>query len=379
MTGEKPEKILKILEEAGYEAYYVGGCVRDLLLGRPVHDWDVTTSALPEETMACFPHCVPTGLRHGTVTVLEDGARAEVTTFRCDGSYGDGRHPDQVTFVRSLREDLARRDFTVNAMAMDRAGGLTDLYGGQADLEAGILRCVGAPERRFQEDALRMLRAVRFSAQLGFAIEPETWTAMGRCASLCARLSAERVRGELEKTLLSDQPHYAVKMADLGLLDRFGLPKGRDGRWLARLPRARTVRWAGFCRLYPELDLSALRLDKRTTHTAQTAARCAAPGDEVGWKRLAASEGAAVARAAAALAGETALVERLLESGQCLTLRDLAVTGADFPGLTGPAVGNCLRRLLDHVLAHPEDNRREILLALGQSEPQPPCQAAEMF
>lgn len=379
MGAEKPEKILEILENAGYEAYYVGGCVRDLLLGRPVHDWDVTTSALPEQTMACFSHCVPTGLRHGTVTVLEGGAAAEVTTFRCDGGYRDGRHPDQVTFVRSLKEDLARRDFTVNAMAMDRSGRLTDLYGGRADLAAGVLRCVGEPERRFREDALRMLRAVRFSAQLGFAVEPETWAAMGRCAPLCQCLSAERVRDELEKTLLSNRPDCAVKMADLGLLDRFGLSKGRDGGQLAGLPRERTVRWAGFCRLYPELDLTALRLDKRTAYTAQTAARYAGPEDELGWKRLTAAEGREVAQTAAALAGKTALLDRLLASGQCLTLRDLAVTGADFPGLTGPAVGKCLHRLLDHVLAHPEDNRREILLALGQSECQPPCQAAEMF
>lgn len=362
MSEKKPEQILAALEKAGYEAYYVGGCVRDLLLGRPVHDWDVTTSALPEETMACFAHCVPTGIRHGTVTVLEDGARAEVTTFRCDGGYHDGRHPDQVTFVRTLSEDLARRDFTVNAMAMDRQGNVTDLYGGRADLQAGVLRCVGAPDRRFQEDALRMLRALRFSAQLGFSIEPETWAAIGRNAELCRKLSAERVRDELEKTLLSDRPALAAQMAALGLLQGFGLTDFRDCQGLAALPKDRTVRWAGFCRAYPELDLGLLRLDKRTTHDAMTASRCPCPRDALGWKRLVALQGRDVARIAAALWNQTELLEEILKSGQCLSLRDLAVTGGDFPGLQGPAVGAHLQKLLCHVLEHPEDNQREILL-----------------
>ena len=362
MSEKKPEQILAALEQAGFEACYVGGCVRDLLLGRPVHDWDVTTSALPEETMACFPHCVPTGIRHGTVTVLEDGAKAEVTTFRCDGGYHDGRHPDQVTFVRSLAEDLARRDFTVNAMAMDLRGKITDLYGGREDLQAGILRCVGEPDRRFQEDALRMLRALRFSAQLGFSIEPETWAAIGRNADLCRKLSAERVRDELEKTLLSDRPGMAAQMAGLGLLQAFGLTEDRDCRWLAALPKDRTVRWAGFCRVYSELDLTLLRLDKRTAHDAMAAARCGCPEDALGWKRLIALQGRDVARVAAALWDRTELLEEILASGQCLSLRDLAVTGADFPNLQGPAIGAHLQKLLCHVLAHPEDNRREILL-----------------
>ena len=174
----RPDEIIKTLERAGFEARYVGGCVRDTLLGRPIHDWDVTTSALPEQVLALFPRTVPTGLQHGTVTVLSDSGPVEVTTYRADGDYHDGRHPDGVRFVRSLREDTARRDFTVNAMAMDQRGNIRDFYGGRADLAAGILRCVGAPERRFREDALRMLRACRFAAQLGFAIEPETWAAL---------------------------------------------------------------------------------------------------------------------------------------------------------------------------------------------------------
>ena len=209
-----------------------------------------------------------------------------------------------------------------------------------------------------------MLRALRFSAQLGFSIEPETWAAIGRNADLCRKLSAERVRDELEKTLLSDRPGLAAQMAGLGLLQAFGLTEARDCRWLAALPKDRTVRWAGFCRVYSELDLTLLRLDKRTTHDAMAAARCGCLEDALGWKRLIALQGRDVARIAAALWDRTELLEEILNSGQCLSLRDLAVTGADFPNLQGPAVGAHLQKLLCHVLAHPEDNRREILLNL---------------
>ena len=202
----RPDAIIKTLEDAGFEARYVGGCVRDTLLGRPVHDWDIASQALPEDVLRLFPRCVPTGLQHGTVTVLLDGTSAEVTTYRLDGAYHDSRHPDGVRFVRSLADDLARRDFTINAMAMDLSGSITDLFGGREDLARGVIRCVGDAETRFREDALRMLRARRFAAQLGFALEAGTEAAIGRCAGLCAALSRERVREEAEKTLLSDRP-----------------------------------------------------------------------------------------------------------------------------------------------------------------------------
>ena len=155
----RPDAILQTLERAGFEARYVGGCVRDTLLGRPVHDWDIASQALPEDVLRLFPRCVPTGLQHGTVTVLLDGTSAEVTTYRLDGAYHDSRHPDGVRFVRSLADDLARRDFTINAMAMDLSGTVTDLFGGREDLARGVIRCVGDAETRFREDALRMLRA----------------------------------------------------------------------------------------------------------------------------------------------------------------------------------------------------------------------------
>ena len=365
MTEKKPEQIVRILEQAGYEAHYVGGCVRDQLLGRPIHDWDITTSALPEQIMACFSHCVPTGLQHGTVTVLEDQTQAEVTTYRCDGGYSDGRHPEQVTFVRSLTEDLARRDFTVNAMAMDRRGRITDPHNGLADLQAGIIRCVGAPDRRFREDALRMLRALRFAAQLGFAIEENTLAAIGEHSGLCEKLSVERIRDELEKTLLSDRPDFAGQMMELGLLKRFGLTSDRGLAGLASLPGDRTVRWAGFSRLYPEAELMTLRLDKKTARCAMEAAALPCPADRLSWKRLLAAHGPEVCTVAAALWGLTAEVEEILGSGECLFVRDLAVSGRDLSFLQGAAVGQCLSRLLEHVLQHPRDNNRDTLLRLA--------------
>ena len=176
----RPDAIIKTLEDAGFEARYVGGCVRDTLLDRPIHDWDIASQALPEDVLRLFPHCVPTGIRHGTVTVLLDGVSAEVTTYRLDGAYHDGRHPEGVCFVRSLAEDLARRDFTINAMAMDESGAVTDLFGGREDLSRRVIRCVGEPETRFREDALRMLRAYRFAAQLGFSLDAQTQAAIER-------------------------------------------------------------------------------------------------------------------------------------------------------------------------------------------------------
>ena len=193
---------LTALETAGHQAYCVGGCVRDSLLGRMPEDWDVTTSALPEETMKVFgDQAIPTGLKHGTVTVCCQEGKVETTTFRRDGAYADHRHPEQVTFTPDLTEDLARRDFTVNAMATDLRGTVYDPFDGQADLQEGLLRCVGDPERRFSEDALRILRCLRFAAVLGFSIEPETGKALMTCRNLLREMAPERVHEELTKLL----------------------------------------------------------------------------------------------------------------------------------------------------------------------------------
>ncbi len=205
---DKVHKIINTLEAAGYEAYAVGGCVRDSILGRKPDDWDITTLAKPEEIKRLFPRTIDTGIRHGTVTVMLDKEGFEVTTYRIDGDYEDGRHPKEVTFTASLEEDLKRRDFTINAMAYNEHQGLVDLYGGLADIEAGVIRCVGDAKERFTEDALRMMRAVRFSAQLGYRIEEATKTAITALAPDLQKISAERIQAELIKLVISAHPDY---------------------------------------------------------------------------------------------------------------------------------------------------------------------------
>ena len=191
------------LEAAGWEAFVVGGAVRDALRGCAAGDWDITTNAEPEQVERVFSgeRLIETGLRHGTVTVLLDGLPLEITTYRVDGGYSDHRRPDSVTFTRSLRDDLLRRDFTMNALAYNPQTGLVDICGGAEDLARGVVRCVGEPERRFREDGLRILRALRFASVLGFTIEPETAAAIHRCAELLRYLAAERVLSELTKLL----------------------------------------------------------------------------------------------------------------------------------------------------------------------------------
>ena len=204
--------ILRTLETAGYEAYCVGGCVRDALLGRMPEDWDIATAARPEETLALFgPDALPTGLRHGTVTIRRPGGSAEVTTFRRDGDYTDHRRPESVTFTASLEEDLARRDFTVNAMAFSLRGELRDPFGGREDLEERRIRCVGEPARRFGEDALRILRGLRFAAVLDFTIEPETAAALSSARGDLAAIAPERILTELRKLLLSPRPSAVLR------------------------------------------------------------------------------------------------------------------------------------------------------------------------
>ncbi|WP_408633909.1 CCA tRNA nucleotidyltransferase [Pseudobutyrivibrio ruminis] len=214
-------KIINILESNGHEAYAVGGCVRDCILGKIPHDWDITTSALPEQVKALFERTFDTGIEHGTVTVLLHGEGYEVTTYRVDGKYEDGRHPKEVTFTASLEEDLKRRDFTINAMAYNDTRGLVDLFGGEQDLENGIIKAVGNPTERFTEDALRMLRALRFSAQLGFEIEPATYEAIKTLAPTLDRISAERIQVELVKLITSDHPERIRNVYETGLTDVF--------------------------------------------------------------------------------------------------------------------------------------------------------------
>ena len=213
------EYIIGKLNQNGYEAFAVGGCVRDTLLGRTPGDWDITTSARPEQVKALFRRTIDTGIQHGTVTVMLERTGYEVTTYRIDGEYEDGRHPRQVEFTSDLLEDLKRRDFTINAMAYSHETGIVDAFGGMEDLEKRVIRCVGEPMERFEEDALRILRAIRFSAQLDFSIEEKTREAITRIAPNLAKVSRERVQMELTKLLCSDHPEQ-IRQAIIGQLDR---------------------------------------------------------------------------------------------------------------------------------------------------------------
>ena len=219
---EASKKIIETLQQQGFEAYVVGGAVRDIVLGKPATDIDIATSAIPEEVKAAFPRSIDVGIAHGTIVVLMDNCAIEVTTFRTDGKYLDHRRPTDVTFVRSLKEDMKRRDFTMNAMALTRDEEIIDLFGGKKDIQNGIIRTVGDPNHRFAEDALRMLRAIRFSAQLNFQLEEKTSEAITNNATNIQNISVERITKEFEKIWLSDFPVNAMKEIE----------KTKIGQWL---------------------------------------------------------------------------------------------------------------------------------------------------
>ncbi|MBQ3516664.1 MAG: CCA tRNA nucleotidyltransferase [Lachnospiraceae bacterium] len=218
---QEVKEIIATLQENHFEAYAVGGCVRDSILGREPNDWDITTSASPEEVKALFRRTIDTGIEHGTVTVMVDKVGYEVTTYRIDGKYEDGRHPTEVTFTRNLKEDLLRRDFTINAMAYNDTDGLVDIFGGMEDIKNKVIRCVGDPKARFTEDALRLLRAIRFAAQLGYTIEENTREAMKEIAGNLSKISAERIQAELVKTVISPNPMLLKDAYELGLTKIF--------------------------------------------------------------------------------------------------------------------------------------------------------------
>lgn len=380
-------QILFTLQGHGYPAYLVGGCVRDMLLEHRPHDWDICTGALPEQVMALFPGSRPTGLAHGTVTVVIGSRQVEVTTFRTEGSYADHRHPDRVAFVTELTEDLSRRDFTMNAIALAADGLLADPFGGVEDIREKRIRCVGEPALRFEEDALRMLRALRFSAKLGFTIEINTLLAIQEKAPLAATLAAERVREELEKLLLTNAPETVHPLMEMGLLDAYLLDRPLFSplfRKLRRLPRKALYRWAGLavllCRLgcidSAEDFLRSLRLDSRSIRcctAAEQLLRQPLPTTPLAWKKaLHAWEVPGVSCAAAvsdALYGGQSLkaLRAVLRSGECFSLKHLAVSGDDLLalGLRGRALGEMLNFLLEYVMEFPENNRRELLLSLA--------------
>jgi len=381
------KNVMEKLESAGFSAYLVGGCVRDILMGRRPHDWDVCTDARPQQVMALFPKALPTGLRHGTVTVRQGEGSVEVTTFRSEGEYSDHRRPETVSFISDLNEDLRRRDFTINAMAMSLSGEVTDPFQGRRDIEERIIRCVGDPRERFQEDALRMFRALRFSACLGFDVHEATFSAICQMSNLASFLAAERIREELEKMLLSPSPQTLGRVIETGLMDSYLAGPAKsvpELRRLGRLPGNKRQRWAAFCAVLEREGLISssgdflrkLRLSNSEIRSCGTGAAVALrnpPADSLEWKRLLADKGVEIAGCAAAAAdvlysgGSRKTLEEVISSGECFSLKQLAVTGDDLLelGFNGEEVGDALRQLLDHVLRYPEENKRERLMYLA--------------
>ena len=431
---DKVNKIIEILTTAGYEAYAVGGCVRDSILGKEPNDWDITTSATPEEIKRLFGRTIDTGIKHGTVTIMLDREGFEVTTYRIDGDYEDGRHPREVTFTASLEEDLRRRDFTINAMAYNEQRGLVDVFGGVCDIERGIIRCVGNAEERFTEDALRMMRAVRFSAQLGYQIDEGTKEAIRRLAPNLKLISAERIQAELVKLVISPHPDYLRIAYETGITEQI-LPefdicmetqqnnphhcygvgehilhamKEIDADKALRLgmlfhdigkPKTLTVDEEGIThnkghavvgeKMTREI-LNRLKFDNDTINKVTKIVlyhdQEITPTDN-GVRRAVNRMGEhifpmlfPVRRAdiyaqsdyhkeekLKRLAYIQEIYEGILQRQECLSLRDLAVTGNDLMALGIPAgkeIGILLKELLEIVLEEPERNTKEELLLI---------------
>ena len=393
---EGAAELLDTLHRAGYAAYVVGGCVRDSLLGLTPHDWDLCTSALPQQGMELFgaEKCIPTGLQHGTVTVKQGGGLYEITTFRTEGAYTDGRHPDEVHFVPDVREDLARRDFTINAMAYNAKEGLIDPFGGQADLQSGILRAVGVPHQRFTEDALRILRLYRFAARFGFAIDPPTAQA---AQELCARLdcvSVERIEEELAKLLSAPAPAAYLDEKILGVV----LPELSPEALAAAKPvvdvcpageQALPVRLAALLLSLGEdgtrRTLRRLRCSNACIEETAVLVREAVPGVPVSLniyarrllgkynlctvQRIAALGTALQPERAADFAALSELAEQLDADGVCCRVSQLAVNGRDLmtAGVpAGPGIRKVLEALLDGVIREEYPNERQALLAAVQ-------------
>lgn len=393
---EGAAELLDTLHRAGYAAYVVGGCVRDSLLGLTPHDWDLCTSALPQQGMELFGEekCIPTGLQHGTVTVKQGGGLYEITTFRTEGAYTDGRHPDEVHFVPDVREDLARRDFTINAMAYNAKEGLIDPFGGQADLQSGILRAVGVPHQRFTEDALRILRLYRFAARFGFAIDPPTAQA---AQELCAHLdcvSVERIEEELAKLLSAPAPAAYLDEKILGVV----LPELSPEALAAAKPvvdacpageQALPVRLAALLLSLGEdgtrRTLRRLRCSNVCIEETAVLVREVVSGVPVSLniyarrllgkynlctvQRLAALGTALQPERSADFAALSELAKRLDADGVCCRVSQLAVNGRDLMAAgvpAGPGIRKVLEALLDGVIREEYPNERQALLAAVQ-------------
>lgn len=434
---EKVKYIISTIMEAGYEAYAVGGCIRDSILGRTPDDWDITTSAAPYQVKALFGRTIDTGIQHGTVTVMLDKEGFEVTTYRIDGEYEDLRHPKEVTFTSNLTEDLKRRDFTINAMAYNDESGLVDMFGGMKDIDRKVIRCVGDPGERFTEDALRMMRAVRFSAQLGYRIEKETKAAIRELAPNLVHISAERVQTELVKLVISphpenlriayesgitkvilpefdacmkteqNNPHHCYNVGDHILKSMQEIRQDKILRLAMLLhdigkPETITVDDKGVSHFHghPAVSekmarsiLKRLKFDNQTIYMVANLVRfhdydvepeekyvrraIMKIGEDIFPLLFTVKEADMRAQSLylreekeERLRAVHQVYEKVIAGKQCVSLKNLAITGKDLieeAGMQpGPKIGEVLNRLLDIVIEEPAQNNREILLKLAE-------------
>ena len=384
---EQVKFIISELNKNGYEGYIVGGCVRDYLMGIPPHDYDITTSALPEEVKAIFPHTVDTGIEHGTVTVIIDKIGYELTTYRIDGEYKDNRHPEQVIFTDKLAGDLSRRDFTVNAIAYNDQRGYVDMFGGMEDIKKAIIKGVGEPSKRFQEDALRMMRALRFSAQLNFSIEENTMLALKENAQLIKNISIERIREEFFKLIISDHNERLDLLYESGMLPYF-LPELKkiiednsiSYTTINTLSKDICVRLAY---VFHTLDsdnvkkiLHNFRTDNKTNKITSQLVKYIdfEITDKYSLRKLISILGenteheieimGAVKGIDTSKAKE--MYSEIISAGDCCNLKSLAINGNDLKELGidhGKEVGEYLAKALDFVLKHPHNNQREKIMA----------------
>lgn len=402
---EDVKKIINTLEENGENAYAVGGCVRDTILGKEPDDWDITTSAVPNKVKSCFNKTIDTGIKHGTVTVMMNRVGYEVTTYRVDGEYKDGRHPESVEFSVVLTDDLKRRDFTINAMAYNEKEGLVDVFNGVKDLHDKNIRCVGNPYERFNEDALRMMRAIRFSAQLGFGIDTRTYNAIIDLAPNIKKISMERIQMELLKTIMSDNPDYVKYFHETKIFKEVfpkldALLSGKYARnsygMLKNSPKTQVMRYAALLNMMDYEDafetLKALKLDNYTVDTVTKIVKY--QKDTIDETEPAVRE--AVFKYGKELmplliehsrtAVETAeqftgikmaskrkhidtienMYKDIISRGDCISIKDLDITGNDLMeyGLKGPEIGKVLNQLVHVVIENPKLNDKATLIAL---------------
>ena len=391
--------IINTLEKNGYEAYAVGGCVRDAIIGKEPNDWDITTNATPMQVKKLFKHTIDTGIQHGTVTIMIDKVGYEVTTYRIDGKYADGRHPDKVEFTVSLEEDLKRRDFTINAMAYNDTKGIIDLFGGIEDLKEGIVKCVGNPYNRFDEDALRILRAFRFAAVLNFEVEEKTKKAAGDLAENLNKISKERIRTELDKLIMSDTPEKLMEARKCGLL-KYILSEVEDDiniELVKAMPKNNYMKWAALLYHREEEEVSKilkkLKFDNKTVNICKRIVgyskdfrniykenvRVAAHevGVDIFDKFLEFSKvcinlqdwkGGEYPDNSDYINNIEHLYKKVIDDGDCLSLKELAVKGGDLMEIgvpKGAKLGEILNILLYKVLDNPKYNNREKLLEIA--------------